>query len=386
MKAGVYIHIPICKSKCHYCSFRSQTMTPELTARYCRSLIREIESFSAARLRGCPVDSLYLGGGTPSILSSPQLTDILSACRNFLPIQPDCEVTIECNPGTLSQEKLEAYANGGINRISLGAQSFHDPELAALGRSHGRQDILQTVRQIRAQGIRNLNLDLIMGLPGQQKTAWLENLQAAVTLDVQHLSVYMLELEPEVPLCKSLSRGSSPLPPDDAVANWYLETVDRLGGRGYRQYEISNFCRPGMECRHNLKYWQRVPVYGFGLGSHSFDGRSRYANLSDLEFYLEAVDSGRPTIEWRNDLKPSRELEETLFLGLRLSGGIDWSEIRRHFDADLVLACEAAIGGLLETEWLISEGTRLKLTPRGMLLSNEIFQRFIGVSAGGEDD
>jgi len=378
MKIGIYIHIPFCISKCGYCSFVSRPWDESLADRYCRAVVREVNSFAGASPSlTYQVDSIFFGGGTPSILSAEQITSIADAVRRNFAILPSCEFSIEANPGTLTEEKLIRCRAIGINRISLGAQSFSDAELAAAGRIHGADQIAASFKLLRGCGFDNAGLDLILGLPDQTEHAWMANLEHAVALKPDHLSVYMLELHPELPLFRAVQSGACRIPDEDAIADWYLRTLDYLEDRGYGQYEISNFALPGCECRHNLKYWLREPVLAFGVAGHSHDGMTRYANTSSLVTYLNRVANGRSPVEWRESLGAERAFEETLFLGLRLRCGLDWEAVRRSASPGRLAACgtvlrEMAAAGLLE--W---RGSRVRLTRRGMLLANEVFQHFV---------
>ncbi len=374
---GVYIHIPFCRSKCIYCSFVSRIMNQSLADRYLRALLSEMAAYARNLSGRLAVDSIYLGGGTPTLIPSQHVASLLDACHLHFDVAGDAEISIEANPGTLTAEKLHDYVSLGINRVSLGAQSFSDEELAAIGRIHRTSEIGSACALLRDCGVENLNLDLILGLPGQTAQQWRANLESAAALSPKHLSIYMLELDEKVPLFHSLAAGRCHVPDDDLVADWYLQAIGVMQDRGLAQYEISNFARPGCECRHNLKYWRREPVLGFGLAAHSYDGCSRSANVTDLMDYLNEVEEGRSPVEWSEPLDPVRDLEETIFLGLRLHGGLNWEQVRRGFDADKVAACEASFKELADMGLLEWEPPNVRLTPRGMLLSNEVFQRFV---------
>jgi oxygen-independent coproporphyrinogen-3 oxidase len=378
MKIGIYVHIPFCISKCGYCSFVSRPWDELLADRYWRAVAREMNDCVTARTPLADnVDSLFFGGGTPSVLPAEHIASIMEASRRIFAFLPQCEISLEANPGTLTKEKLLIYRSIGVNRISLGAQSFSDAELAAIGRIHGAAQIFESFALLRECGFDNVNLDLILGLPGQTERQWMANLDRAVALRPNHLSVYMLELNPKLPLHRAMQSGECRIPDEDAVADWYLQTLDFLQGHGYAQYEISNFALPGCECRHNLKYWLREPVLAFGAAGHSHDGTARYANVSSLEKYLSRVEDGRSPVEWRESLGAGRAFEETLFLGLRLSCGLDWDEVRKEHQSDRMAACEVILQEMAAmglVEWCDS---RVRLTRRGMLLSNEVFQQFV---------
>ncbi len=352
-------------------------MHDEVALRYSRAVVREIEVFEAHGRELPAADTVYFGGGTPSIVPPEQIAAILTACRSAFRVLPDCEITLEANPGTLTAEKAASYRAMGVNRISMGAQSFFDAELTAIGRSHRAEDTSESVALLRAGGIANINLDLMAGLPDQDQARWTANLERMVALRPSHISMYMLDLDAHSPLYHSVASGAFRLPEDDQVADFYLETIDHLERCGYVQYEISNFALPGRESRHNMKYWNCEPVLAFGVSSHSYDGTARYANLGNLNAYLEAVEKQGSALDWREPDEPEHQLQETLFLGLRLRFGVDWHGLREAFGAERVAAYEPAVTEMAAHGLLIWEGGRVRLTRRGMLLSNEVFQRFV---------
>jgi len=377
MRIGVYIHVPFCRAKCDYCSFVSIPIEDGMARRYRLAVVRELERFEGGEDSAHSIDSVYFGGGTPSLLPATDIATILEACRKRFVVLPQCEISLEANPGTLAQEKLALYRSIGVTRISLGAQSFSDRELAEIGRIHTAKQISKSMELLRAGGFQDVNLDLILGLPGQTESQWRTNLEMAVDLKPTHISVYMLEADPKTPLYKRVASGLIRLPDEDAVADWYLQTIDFLDSRGYPQYEISNFALPGCECRHNLKYWRREPVLAFGVAAHSFDGLSRYANVASLSSYLHRVEAGRTAVEWREPLTSGQCLAETMFLGLRLNQGLDWHRIRCAHETDRIADSESSLRDLETLGLLTWEGSVVKLTRRGMLLSNEVFQRFV---------
>ena len=323
------------------------------------------------------MDSIYFGGGTPSLLPADYIETILDTCRESFHISPGCEISMEVNPGTIRNETSSSYKKAGVNRISIGAQSFNDLELKTIGRLHTAGEISQSLRILRENGFENINMDLLLGLPFQTAETWRNTLNVLPGLDISHVSLYMLDLDEPCPLSKSVADGSLAVADDDSIADAYLDAIDVLDSFGFHQYEISNFSRPGYACRHNLKYWLREPVIGFGLASHSFDGHLRYANFFEMEEYLLSLEKGRLPVLWRKVLKEKEALEETLFLGLRLNQGIQWSGLKRKYRDERLKMYE----GLLHK--LVSEGlvewreSNVRLTPAGMLLSNEIFQQFV---------
>jgi oxygen-independent coproporphyrinogen-3 oxidase len=377
MNLGVYIHIPFCEARCNYCHFVTRPMHGEIAERYCRAVVRELQAFSRGRKRLDIADTIYFGGGTPSIVPGEHIERILETCRTVFTVPRECEITLEANPGSLTEAKIDLYRRIGVNRVSLGAQSFDDDELISIGRDHTGKDIDGTVRLLRSGGIENLNLDLMLGLPGQDSVRWNTDLERLAQLLPDHVSVYMLDVHERSPLYHSMAKGRLELPDEDLVADLYLITLERLSALGYEQYEISNFARAGRRSIHNLKYWKREPVLGFGVGSHSYDGVERYANLSKLSDYLQSVEMSGAAVEWRQPLGASQGLQETLFLGLRLNEGLDWSRVRNEF-GDLQLASyEATLREMSGRGLLEWKESSVRLTSQGMLLSNEIFSEFV---------
>jgi oxygen-independent coproporphyrinogen-3 oxidase len=323
------------------------------------------------------VNSIYFGGGTPSLLPAERIADILRECERRFTVADDCEVSLEANPGTTDSEKTAVLRKAGVNRISLGAQSFVDQELISIGRIHNSDMILESLSQMRANGFVNLNIDLLLGLPNQTGKSWRRSLQSLARISVPHVSVYMLDLDEPCALASLVAEGAIDIPGEDLISDLYLETIEFLSSCGYVQYEISNFALPGFSCRHNLKYWTREPVYGLGLGSHSFDGRSRYANCRRMDDYFRFLEAGDSPVSWRHGITPEQALEETLFLGLRLTKGIDWEQLRSTHTGDKLDAYEESLKELSDKGFVEWENSVVRLSTEGMLLSNEIFQLFV---------
>ena len=345
--------------------------------RYAKALVKELLSSIDLCSNKGEVNSIYFGGGTPSLTPTEHINGILDCCRQLLPISQDCEISLEANPGTISAEKAFALRLAGVNRISLGAQSFNDSELSSIGRLHSADMISGSLSQLRVAGFCNINLDLMLGLPGQTVETWRKNLEAVERLAIQHVSVYMLDLDDQCPLYAMAASGTVHLPDEDLVSDLYLETIEALAQYGYSQYEISNFAKPGYDCRHNLKYWRREPVHGLGLGSHSFDGSSRYSNCSKIDDYFGLIDTGKSPINWREPITVAQSLAEELFLGLRLARGLDWNWLRRMYGSNSLAQYEPGMHELSERGLVEWDTSTLRLTASGMLLSNEIFQLFI---------
>ena len=377
MGSGLYFHIPFCRSRCSYCHFISLPYDRALASRYDHAVLREIESLPEAKANCLDVDSIYFGGGTPSILAEEHILGILQACRCIFRVQDDCEISLEANPGTISKTKIAAYRSGGIRRISMGAQTFSDRELSAIGRTHSSTMAFDSLRRLREGGFENINLDLMLGLPYQTRASWKHNLETVAGLGIPHVSVYMLDLDDPCPLQTRVEEGTVFLPEDDLVSDLYLETIEFLASCGYQQYEISNFARPGYACLHNLKYWKREPVYSFGLGSHSFDGNMRWANTSQMDDYLAAVEAGQDPRVWQESVNAENALQETLFLGLRLTEGVDWKGLQNSYGAESLSTYEGALEDWLQQGLAQKTGDVVRLTASGMLLSNEVFQQFV---------
>jgi oxygen-independent coproporphyrinogen-3 oxidase len=327
------------------------------------------------------VDSIYLGGGTPTVLEPAQLQRLFDAVRAQLSVTPGAEVTVECAPGTLSSPLLEALQRCGVNRVSLGVQSFVDREAAAVGRRHKHATVLEDMAHLRTAGISNINIDLIAGLPHQTAESWQESLQQVIATEAPHASVYMLEVDEDSRLGRELIAGGTRyhahfVPEDDATADFYLAACESLSAAGVSQYEISNFSRPGFESRHNLKYWTRQPYLGFGVDAHSMlvsapSGAVRLATADVLEKYV----SGSPL--QRTLVSTDAALEETFFLGLRLNRGVDLARITEQFGQAALVPLQPIIADLEKQELLERSENSIRLTKQGRLLSNEVFERFL---------
>lgn len=357
MNLGLYLHLPFCAVHCTYCPFAISTDLAQQDA-YTAALVRELES------REGTLDTIYLGGGTPSRTSLANLTRVFTAIRNRFAIAPDAEISMEANPEDVTAEAVAAWRALGVNRLSVGVQSFHDDELRAISRIHDRDRALAAVRTAVASGVRT-NLDLMLGLPHQTAESFRATLDTAVDLGAGHLSLYMLDLEERTPLEVQVSRGRVTLPEDELVASLYLETIDRLAARGLAQYEISNFARPGEECRHNLRYWTRGEYLGAGLAAHSFLGGERFANTRDIRRYIESSPAARDFVEQLGDGEVRRE---RLFLQLRQTSGMCYEELVRLCGQEGIEWTERGLTG----GWLRkgSDG-RVALTPSGFLQSND---------------
>jgi oxygen-independent coproporphyrinogen-3 oxidase len=377
MRVGVYIHIPFCVARCSYCDFATTRYQRELVERYVRAVVREIENFAAQDERP-ECDSIYLGGGTPSTLAPSHVALLLEAVRARFSVSNEAEVTMEVDPATADRPSLDEFRHLGVNRISVGAQSFDDEELRRLRRAHTAADTVRTIEQLRAAGFSNLNLDLIAGLPRQTLAGWRRNLELALSLRPEHMSLYLLEVHPGTPLAREIERGISPPPDEDLAARMYEAMIERLEEAGYEHYEISNFCLPGRVARHNMKYWTGAPVYGFGCSAHSFDGRRRrWANERSTARYIRSIEErGRAIVE-EVELDDDVARAEALFLGLRLMRGIDLRAYAARFGYDVRHERGNELARLNEAGLIEIRGDRLRLTNRGALLSNEVFVALI---------
>jgi oxygen-independent coproporphyrinogen-3 oxidase len=372
MKPGIYVHIPFCEQRCHYCAFTVAVSPDHAWEPYAKRIVREIE---LSRFRDAP-ETIFFGGGTPSLIRAELIEAILAA----LPSDPSGpaakEVSLEANPGTLQVEKLEKYRDIGINRISLGAQSFLDRDLETAGRLHKVRDIIDDFEALRRCGFSNINIDLIAGLPNQTLPGWRENLDWLGRLRPEHVSIYMLDVE-EHSVWGRKSGGVPPGEEDEEHVQFYLEAADRLGSLGYVHYEISNWALPGFECVHNLKYWNGAAYRGFGVSAHSFDGVSRFWNSSSLKDYAEMVDSGTIPVAGREALTREMRLDEAFLLGLRRISGFDIWRVAEDLGIQYSSEWFAAVEEMQRAGWIEFNGNVLKLAPPGWLLANGITEELL---------
>jgi oxygen-independent coproporphyrinogen-3 oxidase len=375
-QVGVYVHIPFCVAKCNYCTFNSYAGLEHLHLDYVEALQREIKL--CARDKGpLRASSVYLGGGTPSVLSADTLGAILGAClESFAPME-GAELSVEVNPGTVNVSYLSDLRAQGVNRLSLGAQSFDDSILSLLGRIHTSADVRQSYESARDAGFENVNLDFIYGIPAQTLEGWQEDLAEAVELEPEHLSLYCLSVEEGTPLAASISRGELPSPDPDLAAEMYAYAQERLAKAGYAHYEISNWAISGRECRHNITYWLNRPYLGFGAGAHSFDGQARYYNVAAPEEYVQRILCGQETIAGRDEIDEPLEMSDTMILGLRMCQGVSFNEFENRFGTSPIEVYGDQIWDLIGLGLLEADANRVRLTARGRLLGNEVFERFL---------
>lgn len=375
MAAGLYLHIPFCAAICHYCNFNRGLLDEPLKHRYVEALLTEIRTAPEA---GAACDTVFLGGGTPSLLAPADIARLVQACRDTFDLTTDLEVTLEANPETVSERSLAGYRQAGINRLSFGVQSFRDAELQRLGRLHSADRARQAFREARAAGFDNISLDLMLWLPDQQLADWLHSVDALVDLGPEHASVYLLEIYPNAPLRDEMARGGWAVAPDDMAAEMYLQGLARLDAAGYEQYEISNVSRPGRRSRHNLKYWQEGSWLGLGCGAHSTWNGVRWRNVPGTADYAGRLTQGATVRLEQRALPAAERLEEALFMRLRLTEGIDLDVMRASHGVDVWGHFGAELEPGLEAGLLRHEPGRLTLTRQGMLVASEIMTVFIG--------
>lgn len=376
MFSGVYLHIPFCRSRCSYCDFATDVYkSAEIVEDYVSALVKEIKSFENPACAPNAVDTIYFGGGTPSLLSASQVEKILAAVRGKFSVADSAEITIELNPATATLETLKAWRKLGINRASFGAQTFDDTELKRLGRKHTAADVRDTIELLRQADYNNVSFDLIAGLPRQTVADWRRNLDEALQLKPEHLSLYLLEINEETPLAEQIRSGRQPLPDEDAAAEMYELILEKTAVAGYRQYEIANFSLPHRESRHNSKYWTLDPVFGFGCSAHSFDGaRTRYSNERDPARYVSLLATADSAIVHR---EPIDKAADFIFLGLRMIEGVDLPLYEKRFGINVLEKYAADLHRLGEMRLIEIVENRLRLTARGALFSNEVLAVFV---------
>ena len=373
--AGLYLHIPFCSSRCSYCDFATGLYKDDLAERYVRALVADIRS---SRYFGDSVDTIYFGGGTPSLLGPSQLELILATLHDCFKIDSNSEITLEINPGSIDGEKLRAFRSLGINRASFGAQTFDDAELAKLGRSHTTTDTLKTFAELRSVGFENVSFDLIAGLPGQTLAGWQRNIKQALDLRPEHLSFYLLEVHSGTPLAEHIRRGIQPEPDDDLAGVMYEGMLEQAVEAGYEHYEISNLCRPGFHSRHNVKYWTAEPYYGFGCSAHSYDGATRrWSHHRDVLKYVTVIENEESPVVDEQQLTQTDVRAEAVFLGMRLMQGVDLLRYRDSFGVDLRDEHAEDLDRFCKAGLVELDGDLIRLTRTGALLSNEVFAAFV---------
>jgi len=376
--AGVYIHVPFCGTRCHYCNFATGGYEENLAARYVAALGREIERGVEIRPKMTrQVGTIYFGGGTPTTLRVDQLEFLIDTCRRSFEIEDDAEVTVEANPGTINLEYLGGLRAVGVNRLSFGVQSFDDRELAMIGRTHSGKEAREALAIARSAGFVNISLDLIAGLPEQEMETWQRNLAGLFELAPEHLSVYLLELYRDAPLQHRIERGELQAVDDEKTVAMYYQLVDEAESHGYAQYEISNWARPGFESRHNLKYWTGAPYWAFGISAAGYDGESRWSNTRNINRYLELIEQGESPVAENSILSGDERESEAIFLRLRLREGVDLREHRERYGVDIAVRYREELDRLLEADLIEIDESTLRISRAGKVLANEVFAAFI---------
>lgn len=370
---GIYLHIPFCEAICNYCNFNRELLRTDVKRRYLAALAREIESAGD----GGPADSVFFGGGTPSVLDPADVRALVARCRSSFALDPAAEITLEMNPETASRERLDGYRSAGVTRLSLGVQSFRDAELRRLGRVHDAARAIEAFESARAAGFDDVSIDLMVWLPEQSPDHWCETLDVLTRLGPDHVSFYLLELYPNAPLREDMARAGWAQAPDDAAAEMYLAAVDRCEAAGYAQYEISNAARPGRRCRHNLKYWSDGAWVGFGCGAHSTRGGRRWRNVAETESYVARVSGGASPVAAEQALSADERAADALFLGLRLTEGVDVPAVERRYGVAVWERWGAELARCVEAGLLEDDPGRLRLTRNGRLLASEVMQVFV---------
>lgn len=372
-RLGLYVHVPFCSAICHYCNFNRGLLDGAVKTAYVEALCTHVHHGGES----LPVDTIYFGGGTPSLLEPHEVARIIEACRDAFAVTGDAEITLEANPETVDEARLHDLREAGVTRLSLGVQSFRDAELRRLGRLHSAARALEAVREARRAGFDNVSLDLMMWLPGQSVAQWLESVDALIDAAPDHASLYLLELYPNAPLQELMAREQWSQTAEDDAADMYEEAMRRLDTAGLRQYEISNVARPGRESRHNLKYWRDTGWLAFGCGAHGSRDDRRWRHVADTQTYIDRVTGGADPVADARRLDPATRLAEALFMGLRLVDGVHLDSYRVRFGDDVWSRYGEALLPSIEAGLLVRESGHLRLTRRGMLLANEVMQVFV---------
>jgi len=377
LTAGIYLHIPFCRKKCPYCDFYSVAAGDDLIPAFVDAAILESNRNSGSEFGDFVYDSIYLGGGTPSLLDPHDIDRLIGNMRAKYSIDSHAEISMECNPSSLDKAKIKGYLDAGINRISLGIQSFSDKNLKMLGRLHDADATVKSFRSIKDAGFENLSIDLIYGIPKQTISEWKTDLEKAIELGPQHISAYNLIIEKGTEFDNLLNQGKLELPSEDEQSEMYDILVSRSKEAGYQRYEISNFAGPGFECRHNLKYWTGKPYLGLGPSAVSFDGKVRRKNRADLMPYIEAIKEGREIPSETEIIDREMALEESIMSGLRLAGGLSVEYLKERFGYDIIHEKGSAIDLLLAQQMITIEDRRIKLTDGALFVSDSVMVKLI---------
>lgn len=369
---GIYIHIPFCVKKCRYCDFNSYKIDVEKKKRYIKALEKEIEIYSKMDNKR-KIDTIFLGGGTPSILKPDEIESIFEKLNSSFDISEDAEITMECNPGTLDEEKLNAMKKSGVNRLSIGLQAVQNDILEYIGRIHTFEEFEKTYNLVRKCGFDNVNIDLMYNLPNQREKEWMETLEKVVSLNPEHISAYSLILEEGTELCDMYERGEFTLSGDDTDIKMYRYTIDYLKENGYMQYEISNYAKPGKECRHNIIYWKCDNYIGLGAGASGYIGNRRYSNIPEVDEYNETVEAGKLPVLSEEVLTAEEKFEELVFMGLRMNDGVLYEDFEKISGIDIRKYRKEIIKRLKKDNLIECDENRIKLTQSGREISNKVF-------------
>ena len=378
MAIGLYIHVPFCLQKCNYCDFISYPYDVDLAASYVYALEKEM-ALHIVNMRSDhrTVKSIYLGGGTPTVLTGEHLTAILDYCRSYFTLTDDAEITVECNPGTVDSAKMVEIRKAGVNRVSIGVQAYQQKMLSRLGRIHNWREVVEAARSCKEAGFDNLNFDLMFGIPGQSQKNWRETLDRVIELTPQHVSAYNLKIEPDTPLHRDVVSGYLVSCDEELELEMYWYAIDFLTGHGFTHYEISNFAQPGREARHNLIYWNNEEYLGLGPAAHSMMNSHRFSNLESVELYINRLNKNESVIHKLNSLTREEQISETVFLGLRLISGLDLTAFEQRYGKSFSELFGDKIKKLTAQGLIENEENRLRLTAKGLPLANEVFAEFI---------
>lgn len=375
-KTGLYIHIPFCSSKCNYCDFNSYVGKLSLAESYFNAMKKEIEFYNSS-MKNNLIDTIFIGGGTPSCVDQQYIKEILDLCRTKFNIAESSEISIESNPGTLNLDKLKTYRSCGINRISIGLQAYQSNLLKCLGRRHSPEDFISSIELAKEAGFHNINADVIFGIPGQTMEDWKETLRVLIDLDITHISAYDLKIEEGTKFGDMLEEKELTPMEDELDRSMYHYCHDYLKQKGFNQYEISNFAKQGYECKHNLTYWKCVDYLGLGAGAHSLLNGERFSNKCAIEQYINDIEKGLKPIDESYKLEEADRISEYMFLGFRLSQGVNNTEFKELFNKDMFKTFGDSFDELQQEKLIEVNGEQVRLTKLGLDLANQVFVKFV---------
>ncbi|WP_209122979.1 radical SAM family heme chaperone HemW [Alkalihalobacillus sp. BA299] len=378
MPTAIYVHIPFCEHICHYCDFNKVFLHGQPVDEYVSAL--DIEMKEAAKRLKAPIETIYIGGGTPTALSVQQLDKVLTSLHQHFSLSGQLkEWTVEVNPGGITDEQLNVLKEYGVNRLSIGLQTFDPILLNKIGRTHKPEDIYKTIERARRKGFSNLTVDLMFGLPTQTMHSFEDTLIKAFTLEIEHFSAYSLKVEEKTVFYNLLRKGNLPLPSEDEEATMYELLIDQMDEHGYRQYEISNFAKQGYESKHNLIYWNNEEYFGLGAGAHGYIDGVRYANIGPVQRYIQSINETKQARIESHQLSKSEQMEEEMFMGLRKLDGVSLEKFKKRYGIDVLEVYSKQIATLLERQLVSIDHNRIKLTKKGVFLANEVFEQFLAV-------